>query len=237
MSEARNGKSQRFENWNLARRVRQMVISAHNMGNAHQGIIDHDRKVVGRIPVGPENDQIVHDSVVEDDISLDEVLNHRPALLRGLESKRSVFGRTCDSQLAAAAVVARREAFGFRFFSPSLQLFSLAHTPIRMPRLKQLHGMAAIQIHPFRLAEWPLVPIEADPLHAREDGLNRFIRRATLIGIFNAKDKHTLLLTRKEPIEQSRAHSSYVEKPRRTGGKPDANLTHDSAVPSSHTTG
>src|SRR6185312_8598720 len=96
--------------------------------------------------------------------------------------------------------------------------------------------MAAIEIHPFRLAKRPLTPIKADPIHAIDDGLNRFIRRATLIGILNAENKHTLLSASEEPIEQSCAHSSYVEKSRRTWGKPDANLVHDGVVPSSCTT-
>lgn len=91
--------------------------------------------------------------------------------------------------------------------------------------------MAAIEIHPFRLAKRPFVPIKADPMHARDDGLNRFIRRATLIGILDAEDKHTLLLASEEPIEQSRAHASYMEKSRRTWGKPDANLAHDGDRP------
>ena len=174
--------------------------------------------------------KIIQHDIVEHDLSLDEVINDRLALLRGLESKRGIFRRIGYSQGAASAVIARREPFGFSLFPPSLQFFRLADTPVRVPCLEQLHGMATIQIHPLRLAERAFVPIEPDPFHPIDDGVNRFVRRAALIGIFDTENKHALLLASKEPIEQGRSHAAYVEKSRRTGSKADTNLTHDRAT-------
>jgi hypothetical protein len=92
--------------------------------------------------------------------------------------------------------------------------------------------MASIQIYPVGLAKRPLIPIEADPFHPIDDGLNRFIRRATLVGILDAKDEDTLLLASKEPIKQSSAHSSDVKKSCRTGRESDTDLVHNGVAPS-----
>jgi hypothetical protein len=95
-----------------------------------------------------------------------------------------------------------------------------------MLSLEQLHGMLAIQVHPFSLAKRAFVPIKPDPFHTLDDGLDGFIRRATLVGVLDPKDKRPLLLARKEPVEESSADSTNMEKSRRTWSESDTNLAH-----------
>ena len=92
--------------------------------------------------------------------------------------------------------------------------------------LKQLHRVAAIKIHPLGLAKGALIPIEPHPFHPVDDGLDGFIRRPTLIRILNAENEDTLLLARKDPIEQGRADPADMEKSCWTGSKTHADLCH-----------
>jgi hypothetical protein len=56
-----------------------MVLSADDMGDPHGVIVDHDGELVGREPVGPDNDKVPEiacmeahrppDQVLEDDLS------------------------------------------------------------------------------------------------------------------------------------------------------------------------
>ena len=73
--------------------------------------------------------------------------------------------------------------------------------------------------------------VETDPFHPIDDGLNRFIRRATLVGILDAKEENALLLARKEPVEESCTHSSDVKESCRAGSESDTDLVHNGVVP------
>ena len=86
--------------------------------------------------------------------------------------------------------------------------------------------MVAIEVHPLSLPKRTFVPIETDPAHALENGLNRFVGRAALIGVFDAKNEDPILLSRKQPIEQGRPHPADMEEAGRTGRKSNPDLTH-----------
>ena len=95
-----------------------------------------------------------------------------------------------------------------------------------MPLLEKPHRVASIELHPLCLSKGPFVPIEIDPAHAVENGLNRIIGRAALIGVFDAKNEDSILLPRKQPIEQGRPHPTDMEVAGRTGRKSNPDLTH-----------
>jgi hypothetical protein len=66
---------------------------------------------------------------------------------------------------------------------------------------KKLLRMTAIEIHPLGLTKGAFIPIKPHPFHAFDDGLDRFVRRPTLIRILNAENENALLLAGKEPIK------------------------------------
>ena len=86
--------------------------------------------------------------------------------------------------------------------------------------------MTAIEVDALGLTKGPFVPIEPNPLHSLENGLDGFIGRAALVRVFDTEDKHALLLAGKEPIEQRRADPSNMEKAGRTGRESYSYLSH-----------
>ena len=87
--------------------------------------------------------------------------------------------------------------------------------------------MTAIEIHALGLTIGPFVPIKPHPFHAFDNGLDGFVRRSTLIRVFNAEDEDAFLLAGKEPIEQRRADASDVEKSSGARRESDTDLCHD----------
>jgi hypothetical protein len=99
-----------------------------------------------------------------------------------------------------------------------------------MARLEQPRGMTSIEIIAFSLPERPFIPVQLDPTHTIENGLNRFVSGTALIGVFNPENKDPVLLPGKQPVEQRRPHPADMEEARRTGRKPNPDLTHHVTV-------
>ncbi len=95
-----------------------------------------------------------------------------------------------------------------------------------MPLLEEPHRVVTIEFHPVGLPKRTFVPIEIDPAHAVENGLNRIVCGAALVGVFDAKDEDPILLPRKKPVEQGRPHPADMEVAGRTGRKSNPDLTH-----------
>src|SRR5690606_18644639 len=92
--------------------------------------------------------------------------------------------------------------------------------------LKQPEGMTSIEIHAVGLTKGTFIPIQLDPAHAIENSLDRCVGRPILVGVFNAKNEHAVLLPGKQPVEQGRPHPADMEEAGRTGRKSNPDLTH-----------
>ena len=69
------------------------------------------------------------------------------------------------------------------------------------------------------LVDHLVVPIEAEPGQAVEDGVDRLLGRAHPVGVFDAQAEPTTLAARIEPVEQRRAGAADVKESRGRGGK------------------
>ena len=94
-----------------------MVVAADDVGDAHVVIVDHHRQHVGRGAVRPQQDEIVELGIGHRDPALDEVLDHRFALARGLQAddEGRVFGAEAGSQSRHSLSIrnGRRSAWAF----------------------------------------------------------------------------------------------------------------------------
>ena len=86
MGVGRLGPAHRADDRQLAEGVVEMVVAADDVGDAHVMVVDHHRQHVGRRAVGAQQDEIVELGVLDRDPALDQVVDHRLALARGLEA-------------------------------------------------------------------------------------------------------------------------------------------------------
>jgi hypothetical protein len=56
-------------------------------------------------------------------------------------------------------------------------------------------------------------------MHALEDRVDRFLRRADPVGVFNPEQELPAMVTGEQPIEQRRARSTVVQKTSGGGGE------------------
>src|SRR6185295_7067409 len=64
-----------------------------------------------------------------------------------------------------------------------------------------------------------VVPVEAEPLQAVDDGLDRFLGGALAVGVLDAQAEDAAVMPGIQPVEQGRAGASDVEEAGRRGGK------------------
>src|SRR5882724_3266783 len=63
------------------------------------------------------------------------------------------------------------------------------------------------------------VPVEAQPFHAVDDGVDRLLGGALAIGVFDAQAKCAAVMARQQPIEQGRSSTADVQESGGGGGK------------------
>jgi len=68
------------------------------------------------------------------------------------------------------------------------------------------------------------VPIQAQPGHRFQDAIDRVVGGSNFVGVFNPKDKCSLMMASKKPVEQGRSGSSDMEKSSGDGGESDADF-------------
>ena len=73
----------------LLRRVRQVVVAADDVADAHGDVVDDHAEVVGRGAVGAHEDPVVELPVVEGHRAVDEVVDHRGAVVRDAQAQRA----------------------------------------------------------------------------------------------------------------------------------------------------
>src|SRR3982750_4494240 len=90
--------------------------------------------------------------------------------------------------------------------------------PLVAPQLLRL------VVRPVRAADLgPLVPVEAEPAEAVEDGLQRLGDVALLVGVVDAQDELAAVLAGEQPVEKGRADAADVQVAGRAGGESRAN--------------
>ena len=64
----------------------------------------------------------------------------------------------------------------------------------------------------LRLIIFVPVPIEAEPAHAVEDRVDRFVRRARLVGVLDPQQELAAVVAGEQPVEQRRARAADMQE-------------------------
>ena len=113
--------------------------------------------------------------------------------------------------MAPSAVIAGRPALGACALAHGLKLLGARIAAIGFALGQQLLGHFAMALRPRELVDRLPVPIEPEPAQAVEDGQDRTLGGARLVGILDAKQHLAALGPRIEPIEQCRARAADME--------------------------
>ncbi len=173
--------------------VRQMVLAADHMGDAHFGVVDDVDEVEDVAAVGAADRHVRLLGGRKGDIAADEVA-HGDGRAAELEADGAILlgvGAPGRFQVRQVGVV---------------DGFALA-LKVRPPIATHLR---------------PLVPVEPQPAQAVKDRLACRLGVARLIGVLDAQDKLTTVTAGVEPVEQGGARPADVQVAGGGGSKTDA---------------
>ena len=212
VGEAGRTRAERTIEEDLARGVRQMVVAADDVRDRHLGVVhDAAEDEEGRA-VGADDDEIVQVDVLEDDAALHLVVDHGFALEGRAEAQhRSGPARRWRGEIPAGAVVGRPAAGGEGRPPARVELLGRAPAAVRPTGGEQCFGARAVEVQPGALVDGSLVPVEMEPGEGVEDRLDRFGGRALRIGVLDAKDEASAVVSREEVVEERRAGAADVE--------------------------
>jgi len=204
------------------------------MGDAHIDIVYDHAKIVSRGAIGPGDDEIVKLLVFKNNSAFDGIVHDCCTASRGKEADRIGLilgqGRN-DSLLRAAGAVVSRLSFFFQGgLALGFQLLGSAIAGIGLPCGEKFLDLLFVKRVSLGLVEWALVPVELQPFQGLQDRFDRFGRRSFAVGILDAEDKLAAMVAGEKIVEQSRARTSNVEVPGRTGSKSSADGCHHCKV-------
>ena len=198
----------------LSRRIGEMIVAANDLRDAHVVIVDDDRQHVGRRAVGAQQNEIVEILVLEDDASLHGVLDDRLAVLGRLDAHDigRAGGRLGGVAIAPAAVVAPGALFRLGLLAHLLEFLRGGVAAIGAALRQQRFGDLGMARGARGLVDDLAVPIEAEPLQPVDDGVDRRLRGALAVGVFDAQHHPAAVLLGVEPVEQRRARAADMQK-------------------------
>src|SRR5207302_8320297 len=134
-------------------------------------------------------------------------------LERGAETER-VGGAAGGRRRAvtAGAVVGGTPARGERGLPARLELLGRAPAAIDGSGGEEGLGARAVEGQALALVVGALVPGEAEPAEALEDGARRLLGRALAVRVLDAQHEHAAVVAREEVAEERGAHAPDVER-------------------------
>ena len=220
----------------LARRRRQQVLAADDVGDAHADVIERVREEVRRRPVGTEDDVVAQERVVPLDPAADDVVDRARAVGRHGQAddvrqpRRLARGALLGRQAPAAPRVDQGQAGRLAPLPLGCKLVGRAVARVGGPVLDQLGRRGRIEVEPLGLAVRAVVPVDPQPAEHILGLGDRLLGRPCPVGVLEAQDHAAAGMARVEPVEEHRARVPDVEPPGRAGRHADDGRGHGGPV-------
>ncbi len=205
----------------LPRRVREVVVAANDVGDAHVMIVDHDGKHIGRRAVRAQQNHVVEVLVLPRHAALNAILHHRFALARSLQAHGvwCILGPILRAAVAPRAVIAGRAALLHGALAHRGQFFRRRVAAVGFALFQKLKSHLPVPPRHRELVENLALPIEFEPFQPVDNGRNRRISGSRAVRILDPEQKLAAGVMRVQPIEQRGAGSANVQKAGRRGCK------------------
>ena len=216
----------------VLRGTRKILAAADNVRDAHEMVVHHVRKVVGRKSVALDQHLIVKIGVRRGDVAEDLVMERRFALVGDLlaDDPRHTGVETALHLLRgklAAGVVLTGEVAGIL-----LGLGLVAEAVIGVTALHKALGVREIRVAPLgldvgtdRTADvGTLVVVETAVAQRFINDLDRALNLPGLVGVLDAEEKLAVRMAGDAPCIERRAQIADVHIPRGAGRKAGAHL-------------
>ena len=209
----------RSDDGELPERIVEMVVATDHVGHAHVVVVDDDRQHVGGRSVGAEQDEVVELDVLHCNTPLDLILDDGLAFPRRLQADDEGLVALLVQDVAPRAFDPERPALrlGLR---PLLGELFLSHVAaIGVAAAEQPVRDLGVARPELRLVIFVAVPVEAEPPHPVEDGVDRLLGGARLVGVLDAQEELAAVMPREQPVEERRPRPADMQKAGGRGGE------------------
>ena len=176
-------------NLRLAKGVVEVIVTPDDVGDAHVVVVDAHGEHVGWRAIGTEQDEVVNFAVLDLDPALHHVVDDGAALLRGSHADDEGRPVRCLGGIAVApaSVVARVTALGLGRLAHGAQFLGRGEALVGPAVGEHFLGDGPVTVGAGALEHRLSVGIQPHPVQPGEDGVDRFLRRAFLVGILYSK--------------------------------------------------
>jgi hypothetical protein len=222
--EHRHRPAERIVYLRLARGVGEMVVAADHVGDRHVVVVHHDRVLVGGRAVPAQDDHVVELGVRHAHDALDEVVDDRLAFARRLETDggRNAGRRLRGIAVAPTSVVAGRPSLGERFLAHGGELFGRAEAEIGVAGGEQRARYLLVAGCAGGLEVRGLVGAEVEPFEPVEDGADRRLGVARLVGVLDPEEVGPAVVAAEEIVEEGGARAADMQHAGRARGEAGA---------------
>ena len=228
--EDRHFGAQRGVDVDLARRVVDVVRTADDVAHLHVPVVHHHGEVVGGDAVA-HDDEVVELSVRDRDRAVDRVVPRDGAVVRVAEAhdRLHAFGDGLADAVfgTPAAVVAGLQTLGLLRFAHFVQLFGRRVAVVGAAVLEHLVDDFLVAVQAVHLVDGTFVVVEVEPAHAVQNHLHGLLRRADLVGVFDAEEELAAEVTGDGPAVDGGARGAEVHHARGARRNAGADFFHD----------
>jgi hypothetical protein len=209
---------QRLEERNVLRGVRQVILAAQHVGDAHVDVVADHRHVVGRGSVGAQENEVVEGVRWKIHRSAHQILEANVTVGHAEAHHKPPAGRQplldlSRGQALAGARVAEGDAALLSRRSLRLELLGGAETAVRGPLREQLLAALTVAGQALALQEWPLVPDGADPGERGLDLSRHRLVGALAVGVFDAQHEGAAPVLPQQVVVDGGAGAADVQEP------------------------
>ena len=211
----------------LLGRVRQVLVAAHDVGDAHLDVVDDVGQQEHRRAVAAQQHEVLDAGAVERDLAADDVVDDRDA--RRHAEAQDPAGPGPEPAVARVPVVARLA----RRLGPLLDLLGreVAVVGVTAPRTAAAPACTwatALALWKYGPSNMRVVGADAEPGEGVDDPLRPLRPVAGLVGVLDAQHEAPAEPLGERPVEQRRPRPADVEEARRRRGDAEAGgLGHD----------
>ena len=200
----------------LARRGTQQVTSAHDLGDAHGGIVDHHGQLVGKHAVAAAHQKVAAlcgerlalgaiRTVHKLDYIVCKVVDGGHAQARGRGAQGAATGDLLGRKTSAGAAIDGCAVAGVRR-ARGMELGARAKAGIGEADVLQLAQGGLVQVQAIVLVIGAFVPLEPQPSEVVDELGGEFRPFAAVIQVLDAQHDATALAVGRKPCAQAAEH-------------------------------
>ena len=193
------------EERDVLRRVAQVIFATNDVRDAHLQIINHVHEVEHRLAIRTHDDEVRIDRLAVRQFAAD-IAHHQIG-----DRDRLPLHLELDRALVLVGQPTGQERFD-------------AKLVVLAPLTLEVRSTVAFARPGGVAGDWSLVPFKPQPAQPLENHIDRLLRVARGVRVFNPQDERAARMPRIQPVEQRRTGTSNVKVAGRTRGKTDANF-------------